>query len=568
MTDPSVPPGGASEQPTPSASGFFGWVRSLGIVRSDGWIGGVAAGIAVRIGIDPLIVRGLFVVLTLLGLPMVLLYAIAWALLPDADGSIHLQNMFRGRFDAPMIAILIVVVLNFVPVIPAVLGFGLWPLQQFMQGAWPYELTNSWDGGVVPVILSLALVALIIVAIIKASQHRTARRASEQTGPYAGYTQSGYPAPDGTSAAAAADPTSAYQAQGYAAPFPAPAFAAPAGQIGTVTGPATLGEAPTLTPPPTSAPVAAPAADAPGSAVGYDEWRRQHENWLGTNEQWRAQQADADKRAREQARTEAIARGQELSRQASEQARARRAANPRMSAGFVAAVVGVGVIAAAIVALLAASQGAFLAATSALLVAGAVGALGMVLAGLLRRRSGFLTFLTVSTLAVALPMGFIAAPFATDAKTAFALTSGSPDSLVAIGSMTVDGTSSDDREFVQFFGYTDVYVPGTEVDAADRGDISIVKGDGSTQISVSPGAELDLNAVLARGSVLVFDMDADTGEYTERTVSAATNVGDHVYDVRLTGADAGPATVTQSVDIVQNDDVLVYLGAQPKEENR
>src|SRR6185437_4808787 len=91
-----------------SASGagsarFFGWLRSLGITRRGGWVGGVCSGVAARLGIDPIIVRGIAVVVAVLGGPAFLLYAAAWLLLPDARGDIHLERLIKGHFDPPII---------------------------------------------------------------------------------------------------------------------------------------------------------------------------------------------------------------------------------------------------------------------------------------------------------------------------------------------------------------------------------------------------------------------------------------------------------------------------------
>ena len=118
--------------PTPTAGErFFAWMRSLGIQREKGWIGGVAAGIAVRIGIDPLIVRGIIVVTALLGAPALLVYAAAWLLLPDTDDSIHLERAIKGQFDAPLAAIGVTIVLGLLPVWPGLwfspLGAEFWP---------------------------------------------------------------------------------------------------------------------------------------------------------------------------------------------------------------------------------------------------------------------------------------------------------------------------------------------------------------------------------------------------------------------------------------------------------
>ena len=75
---------------------FFAWSAGLGVVRGDGWLGGVAAGLAARMRVDPLIVRGILVVAGLFGFPVLFLYAIAWALLPDLDERIPLQEAVRG----------------------------------------------------------------------------------------------------------------------------------------------------------------------------------------------------------------------------------------------------------------------------------------------------------------------------------------------------------------------------------------------------------------------------------------------------------------------------------------
>lgn len=79
-------------------NGFFPWLRSLGIVRgTDRWAGGVCSGISARLGIDPVLVRGLFVVLALFGAGL-LLYGLAWAFLPEPDGRIHAEEALHGTW--------------------------------------------------------------------------------------------------------------------------------------------------------------------------------------------------------------------------------------------------------------------------------------------------------------------------------------------------------------------------------------------------------------------------------------------------------------------------------------
>jgi phage shock protein PspC (stress-responsive transcriptional regulator) len=114
--------------PLTTSERFFAWMRSLGIQREQGWIGGVAAGIAVRIGIDPLIVRGILVVIALLGAPALLVYAAAWLLLPDADDSIHLERAIKGQYDSSLAAIGVVVLLGLLPIAPGLwFGVSVWP---------------------------------------------------------------------------------------------------------------------------------------------------------------------------------------------------------------------------------------------------------------------------------------------------------------------------------------------------------------------------------------------------------------------------------------------------------
>lgn len=114
----------STEQPAPSPepnrpgtdNTFFDWMRGLRIPRQPGWIGGVCAGIAARLGIDPIIVRGIVVVIAVLGGPALLLYAAAWLLLPDQYDRIHLQEAIRGNFDRAHAGIGAMFLLSFLPI--------------------------------------------------------------------------------------------------------------------------------------------------------------------------------------------------------------------------------------------------------------------------------------------------------------------------------------------------------------------------------------------------------------------------------------------------------------------
>lgn len=129
---------------------FFGWVRSHGITRGqDRWIGGVSSGIAHRMGIDPLIVRGVFIVLTLFAGIGVLAYGLAWAFLPEPDGRIHVQEAGAGRWTSGMTGSLIAVILGF-----SGLGGGFWGWGNHGFGAFLW--TIFWVGGAVYLIYYLA----------------------------------------------------------------------------------------------------------------------------------------------------------------------------------------------------------------------------------------------------------------------------------------------------------------------------------------------------------------------------------------------------------------------------
>ena len=158
---PLYPPGGpypshagATPPPYPGAPGaqpqnFFDWIRGHGIYRGrERWIGGVASGIAQRLGVDPLIVRGILIVLTVFAGVGVLLYGLAWALLPEPDGRIHVQEAAAGRWSSGMTGALVTTIIGF----PS-LGSGAWGWDRYGFGAFVW--TVFWVGGAIYVIYYL-----------------------------------------------------------------------------------------------------------------------------------------------------------------------------------------------------------------------------------------------------------------------------------------------------------------------------------------------------------------------------------------------------------------------------
>lgn len=138
---PGYPAPGSKPQNQPQE--FFGWIRSHGIQRGrDRWIGGVSSGIAHRMGVDPLIVRGIFIVLTLFAGIGVLLYGLGWALLPEPDGRIHAQEAGAGRWSTGMTGALITSVIGLTG-----LGGGVWGWGR--GGFAGFFWTVFWVGGLI-----------------------------------------------------------------------------------------------------------------------------------------------------------------------------------------------------------------------------------------------------------------------------------------------------------------------------------------------------------------------------------------------------------------------------------
>ncbi|WP_431220205.1 PspC domain-containing protein [Leifsonia xyli] len=185
---PGNPYGGPQSGFAGRGTRFFDWMRGLGVVRADGWLGGVCAGIAYRLGIDPLIVRGIVVVAAILGAPVLLLYAAAWALLPDRDGRIHLQALFEGDFEPPIVAIGVMALLSLLP-----WTSGLWWTH---GGFWDVSAWGDVVGRVVWTLVVVgAVVALIVVAVRNADARAAAAGGAAPGGPAPGGPAPGGPAP-------------------------------------------------------------------------------------------------------------------------------------------------------------------------------------------------------------------------------------------------------------------------------------------------------------------------------------------------------------------------------------
>lgn len=114
-TSPDSPPPPSHDQ---TQRGFFDQLRGLGVHRSsDRWIAGVCSGLARRFNVDPLLIRAAMVAALFLGIGF-LAYLLAWALLPDENGTILTEKAIRDG-DGWGIALLIIIALT-------IFGTGPW----------------------------------------------------------------------------------------------------------------------------------------------------------------------------------------------------------------------------------------------------------------------------------------------------------------------------------------------------------------------------------------------------------------------------------------------------------
>lgn len=219
---PSDAAQGGAPHSAPFGSGFFDWIRGLGISRGgDRWFAGVAGGIAQRAGIDPIIVRGIFIVLAVLGGPGLVLYLAGWLLLPDQGGRIHLEEVFRGRAGAAaVIATVAAGVFIVIPVISRFLGvtaIGGWSL-------WNVLGMPDWLSTTAAVVVWIAVIAaagFLISHLVLQHGRKVRETPNPPAAPYA--TQPTQPAaPAGTAGAPRAD--------AYAGVPMADAYAAAPGQ--------------------------------------------------------------------------------------------------------------------------------------------------------------------------------------------------------------------------------------------------------------------------------------------------------------------------------------------------
>ena len=523
MTIPTAPPPPAEHAdpaagtPGPGiprgAERFLLWVAGLGVARSEGWLGGVAAGIAARLRIDPLIVRGVLVVAALFGLPVIFLYAAAWALLPDIDGRVHVRDLLRRDYQPVQWGILAMAVIGLFPTAPlAGRLFGLG------HDGWSSLSLLSW-------IVGLVLVAGLLFMIVRAASRTPGASASDLPMASADQTAPDASAPlGGSGTAEGTDATLVDQASPEAVTIDAASDAALLA----------------ATPP------APPAPLPPGSQdpAALEAWRAQHAAWKEQDQAWRRQQQDVERAARDQLRRERQAEAAVFAAEAAERRRIRRASNPRAGFAFAATMIGLAIITGAAVGLT--TGGEALGGALGLLSAALILALGMIVAGALRRRSGFLAFVTVITLVGGLVAG------------AFSSLQG-----FTLGWASISNDQS--AHIRQPFG--DLFISLNQHDGAPR-PIVIDKGSGTTEIYVDAGVELELYATLDTGTVRWVRVEGETATIIDSGLWPVEQRNGESVVVQDVSAERVSPTTVQPVTITQTDGRISVTIYEPAKEDQ
>ncbi|AYD90188.1 PspC domain-containing protein [Actinomyces lilanjuaniae] len=152
----------------------------------DRWVGGVAGGVARRLGIDPTLVRCLWVVVSVFTGIGLLAYGLGWALLPEeSDGRIHVEEALAGRFEAGL---------------AGAVGSVLVGMSLLDHGLLPGWYIGLWDvPGLGWTLWSLFWVALLALVLVGGIRYLSGQRAGKASQPPTGV---GAPSPAASSGAA------------------------------------------------------------------------------------------------------------------------------------------------------------------------------------------------------------------------------------------------------------------------------------------------------------------------------------------------------------------------------
>ena len=448
-------------------------MRSIQLPREPGWIGGVCAGIAARLRIDPLIVRGIAVVLAILGAPALLAYALAWLVLPDRNGQIHAQELGRGHVTPALPAIVGIGLLSFLP-----LGQGFWYLGGIYWG--PADVAGAVARAVWMAVLLAAIVVLVVWLARRATGDVTTGPATTDDRPET------IPS---TPVAADAKATSGTAAATAATPIAVSATGEP------------------IEP-------AAPPADA--SADELAEWKRSQAEWQKQRAEWVAEQNRAEYELRQ---SERRAQSAAAAAAAVERRRIQRLVRPRASGAVVSLIVGLALVVGAVAAFVASGNPVTQGDEWAIGIAAGTTVVGLsaIIVGFARRRSGFLAFLGI--------VGVLSVLFTLIVPL---------DRRILPPGTNYAVDSTEDARVIQLGGTTSTWVSPTTGDAAV---IDIWQLSGDVYIDMLPGAVVRLEAVVASGdapTVTLLTTEGPTATATLRQTSQ-TGKGESKYSASIGG---------------------------------
>jgi len=508
-------PGPTGKAGSTGGAAFFDWMRGLGFVRGrDRWLAGVCGAIAARTGLDPIVIRGIAIVIAILGGPVFFLYAVGWALIPDESGRSLAEQAARQVFEPAMIVVGALLLFTFVP---------------WMQGIWWQGPPEVWGmPGWLEVLLrtgwAIGLTAAIIVLVIYIAKRVPSPRS--RTG--SGYGSPGATKAPGAGYGSAGAPTA--QSTPYVPPVPpvpgrpGEAYAAGAGQ--SATGASSTGAPSTGATDTGSSATGLPASGArqssfaPSGTSLWDDLTGKPLTEKSASAGWSAPYGDS--------RTAGATPPFDP-----ESYRAIRRAK-HLGAGFISVVAGLALSAGALTASLVAdgswSARAFLVGASAAL---AVVALGIVVAGIRGKEGGWLNFFSIVLAAslvwtAVVPTGADVASFGDPTWRYDASGNGSTGFAMIAGAPVIDLTDVDNYpsgadhtiDVWTAFGEAELLLPQNRTVVVQTGTLA-----GAVDYSVVDGTE--------RGGVLFHDA---------RTVARGSGTGVTTVRVWLL---AGQVTATR-----------------------
>ncbi|KQW04757.1 hypothetical protein ASC66_13575 [Leifsonia sp. Root4] len=488
--------------------GFFAWLRSLGLQRQPGWIGGVASGVAARIGIDPIIVRGILVVLAIFAAPVLLFYGVAWLLLPDNDGRIHLQRLLNGDPQPALAGIAIFVLLGLMTPLNAaaqsVVAGNFWT-----TGGWFWGWSGSSVIATILNIAALAAITVFVVWLVRRSNSNSRGGGAPSPTTLAAYSTA--PATDG-GGIRSGDSDAAATTTSDAAPSAAATAETVAAE------------------PPVTAPTAEYEPIPPGAGASVDElaaWKLQHEAWRVERERFNRAQTDADQAARSHWAAENKARSQAFAEQAAEHRRLRKLERPRASASAVFFTLGAALVAgaASAIAAMGSPENADYAATIGVLVAALVASVAMIIAGIARRRSGFLAAVTMALLLIGLVSALI------------------PRGSTLLWPGEFVSSTSAPESVTQPFGALTVWVYDHENSNSAPGTMTITKANGDLYIQMDPGASLELDAAIDADETITLTRHDNDGDAESRVLTPPSESSTHTLRIGTISPD-DPADLT------------------------